>query len=392
MRILIVSPGRLPIPAVRGVAVETLIEDLLKYNETEKKCSIDIVTLYDERAKRKCVNYKNTDFIFVYLGKCYDFISDRHLLPYKILDIFFSLEALKIIKKRKSAYDCIVIQNEPLNGWIFQRFLNGKYIFHAHNDNFLISRKKEKNFLLSCDKIISISDYVTGRFLESGRKGSIVTVHNGVDVQLFDRRRHEGRRLEIRKKMHVDEHDIVLIYAGRLIPEKGVEELVKGVLLVPETVPVKLMITGSSFFENSGETKFVKRLKELCKEKKNRFVFSGYIMHDQMPLYYSAADIGCTPSIWEEPFGLSVAEQMAMELPVIATNSGAIPEIVDDSCGIILDRNDRLSSNIADSIILLAKDKAKRQNMGSAGRDKICRYFNKKTFCENWFKAIEMEE
>lgn len=111
-----------------------------------------------------------------------------------------------------------------------------------------------------------------------------------------------------------------------------------------------------------------------------------------MPLYYSAADIGCTPSIWEEPFGLSVAEQMSMELPVIVTDSGAITEIVDESCGIILERNKNLSRNIADAIISLAKDKAGRQAMGKAGRDRICRYFNKKMFCEQWFKAIGTED
>ena len=392
MRILMVSPGRLPVPAVRGGAVETLIESLLEYNEKEKKCKIDMIAMYDRNAERESSAYKETNFIFVNLGKCYEVISDRHWLPYKLLDVFFSMKALKIIRKRKNDYDCIVIQNEAVNGWIFQKYMEGKYIFHAHNDSFLASRQKERKFLLSCDKIVSISDYISSQFLKSGRKGRVVTVHNGVDVYFFYKKRYENHRHQIRSKMHIREQEIVLRYAGRLIPEKGVEELIKGFLSVPDAVPVKLMIVGSSFFENSSTTKFVRNLKELCQKKKNRFIFSGFIGHDQMPLYYSAADIGCTPSIWEEPFGLSVAEQMSMELPVIVTDSGAITEIVDESCGIILERNKNLSRNIADAIISLAKDKAGRQAMGKAGRDRICRYFNKKMFCEQWFKAIGTED
>ena len=57
MRILIISPGRLPVPAVRGGAVETLIESLLRYNEIEKKSTIDVVSLYDIFAKKSSENY-----------------------------------------------------------------------------------------------------------------------------------------------------------------------------------------------------------------------------------------------------------------------------------------------------------------------------------------------
>ena len=48
MRILMVSPGRLPVPAVRGGAVETLIESLLEYKKKKKKCKIDMIAMYEE--------------------------------------------------------------------------------------------------------------------------------------------------------------------------------------------------------------------------------------------------------------------------------------------------------------------------------------------------------
>lgn len=392
MRILMISPGRLPVPAVRGGAVETLIENLLIYNETKGDFVMDVVSLYNDSALEKSKEYKNSNFIFIKMGRWFLYASEQHLLPYKFLDSIFTLKALRVIRKGKKSYDRIVIQNEAINGWILQKFLKGIYIFHSHNDSFSIAGRKGAKFLFSCNKIIAISDFVAEKIRKAGRTNNIAVVYNGVDTELFDKSRYEEDRIRIRKQLKISEEEIALIYAGRLIPEKGVEELIKGFMLIPDSVPVKLMVTGSSFFENGADTEFVKRLRRLCEKRKDKIIFCGYVEHENMPLYYSAADIGCVPSIWEEPFGLSVAEQMAMELPVITTDSGAITEIVDDSCGIIVERNKEISNHIAEEIQTLCRDKDRRRNMGTAGRNRICCYFSQKKFCQNWFREVEMED
>ena len=123
MRILIISPGRLPVPAVRGGAVETLIESLLRYNEIEKKSTIDVVSLYDNSARKRSEKYKYSNFIFIKMGRWFLAASNRHILPYKFLDSVFSIKAQWGIKKEKvDSYDCIVIENEAINGWILQPF------------------------------------------------------------------------------------------------------------------------------------------------------------------------------------------------------------------------------------------------------------------------------
>ena len=74
MRILMVSPGRLPVPAVRGGAVETLIESLLEYNEKEKKCKIDMIAMYDRNAERESCQWFSKKCLSqiqaIFLDKC----------------------------------------------------------------------------------------------------------------------------------------------------------------------------------------------------------------------------------------------------------------------------------------------------------------------------------
>ena len=111
-----------------------------------------------------------------------------------------------------------------------------------------------------------------------------------------------------------------------------------------------------------------------------------------MPLYYAMADIGCVPSLWDEPFGLTAAEQMSMELPIITTDSGAIPEIVDPSCGYVFPRDDELSRRIASAVIELKEDASRRKAMGKKARKIIEERFSRDVFCENWFNAVQIGE
>ena len=63
INIAIVAPNILPIPAVKGGAIETLMENLIKQNEIFNEIDLTIYTIFDSEAKKKSLQYKNTDFI-----------------------------------------------------------------------------------------------------------------------------------------------------------------------------------------------------------------------------------------------------------------------------------------------------------------------------------------
>ncbi len=112
----------------------------------------------------------------------------------------------------------------------------------------------------------------------------------------------------------------VVLFVGRLIEEKGLLELLKAFGKWDEAIT--LAIAGSGPLE-----KRVSRIKE------NNFVYLGKVDQDDLPLYYSAADLLVVPSIHEEGFGRVILESLACGTPVIGSKRGAIPEAMDKTVG-----------------------------------------------------------
>lgn len=97
-----------------------------------------------------------------------------------------------------------------------------------------------------------------------------------------------------------------------------------------------------------------------------------------MPEVYSIADIGVIPSIWEEPFALTVIEQMAMQTPVIISDSGGMIELVDDKSAYIVKRGDSFIKQLKESIVRLIEEKDIRKSMGENARLKAKEFSKKK--------------
>ena len=155
-----------------------------------------------------------------------------------------------------------------------------------------------------------------------------------------------------------------------------------------EYIPqIKLMVLGSSFFDNAKkEDSFIRSLKDRAEKYKNKIVFTGFIPYNQVPDFLRLADIAVLPSMWEEPFGLTVVEALAAGLPLITTRSGGIPEIC-EGVATIVERDD-IVNNLTSAIIDLYEHPEKRKQMVAASLERA-RLFDKETFAENFFAALE---
>jgi glycosyltransferase involved in cell wall biosynthesis len=105
-----------------------------------------------------------------------------------------------------------------------------------------------------------------------------------------------------------------------------------------------------------------------------------------MPSYLQLADIAALPSMWEEPFGLTIVEAMAAGLPLVTTRSGGIPEIC-EGVATIVDR-DNVVENLASAIIDLYEHPEKRKQMATEALERA-KLFDKETFTKNFFAALE---
>ncbi len=157
-------------------------------------------------------------------------------------------------------------------------------------------------------------------------------------------------------------------YAGRLVPEKGVDDLVHAVAQVREQQPVELLIAGD------GPQK--KRLLALVAGLPGmaEAVRWAEVPHDQMADWYRSLDVLVLPSRstprWKEQFGRVLGEAMACGVPVVGSNSGFIPEFIESTQGGLLYPEGDVGA-LAEAILKLSGDAALRREMGQRGRERV---------------------
>lgn len=156
---------------------------------------------------------------------------------------------------------------------------------------------------------------------------------------------------------------------SRLTREKGQDYLIRAIPKVLEKIP-------SSYFIiiGSGPDKdyFQNLVKELRLQK--NVIMPGFV--EDIEFYYSVFDVFVFPTVWDlEGFGLVIPEAMKHKIPIIGTNHGPVPEIVDDNInGIIVKK--RNEDDIASAIIRLGLDEDLRKKMGENGFKKTQALYN----------------
>ena len=161
-----------------------------------------------------------------------------------------------------------------------------------------------------------------------------------------------------------------IIYVGRLEKEKGIFWLVKAFSTVIKKIPsAELIIIGKGKEETNLKI-FIKKLK-----LEKAIEFKGALNHSIIIKSYKDACISIVPSIYMEQFGITMIESMAMETPVIGSDIGGIPELIEnDINGYLINVFD--TKNLAEKMIFLLKNKKIAVRMGKEGRKKIEKNFD----------------
>jgi spore coat protein SA len=129
----------------------------------------------------------------------------------------------------------------------------------------------------------------------------------------------------------------VVLFVGRLIPEKGVHVFVDAMRILQRNGVASIgRIVGSPGFGTREPSQYVERLKQ---NAPSNVEFVNYVSGPALANEFRKAHIFCCPSTWNEPFGMVNVEAMATALPVVATAVGGIPEIFSDGGGILIPNN-----------------------------------------------------
>lgn len=134
----------------------------------------------------------------------------------------------------------------------------------------------------------------------------------------------------LRQQLHINKNDRVLLYAGRVSPDKGILMLLQAFkTLVAEQSDLKLVVVGDPFASRRGEkAEYQKKVLEAAKEVGDSCIMVGGQPPEKMHDYYAVADLVIVPSQVEEAFCMVAAEAMAAEKPVLASKKGGISEFV----------------------------------------------------------------
>lgn len=181
---------------------------------------------------------------------------------------------------------------------------------------------------------------------------------------------------EVRRELGVPENIILVGMVGRMTPGKGQEEFLRaaGKLLEESANKYAFIIGGNA---SPGEESYEANVHLLAKQLGlSRDVrFPGYVK--DVPRLLAALDILAFPS-HEESFGLGLTEAMAMRLPVVASGSaGVLDIVVDGETGLLVPPKD--SQSLAAGIAALARDPEKRLRFGEAGRKRVEELFSMKS-------------
>ena len=383
-KICIVAPEFLPVPATKGGAIETLIQTILDENELDHKIDIVCVTRFNRKSKQLYNKYKYTKFIPIKIidkkrgfGR---FVSGINFAIKKIFkfDIRFNIRKSKYENAiQKSNADLIVF--ESTNNYISENFTSkigkNKFILHLHkiyNPN----EEWEKQFEL----IIALSDYCKNRLSSNGLipKNRIHVLYNGIDLSKFDRNSNEIDNKKLREHYGIDDDQLIIIYTGRIMEIKGVEELICAYKKIDKKNKSCLLICGGDIDNRNKGSRYLEHVKKLSKG--SNIVFTGYIPNEDLYKYYNLADIAVFPSTGEEGLGNVVVEAMACKLPTIISNSGGMPELVNNNTSLIVKLGDSFVDDLSKAIDRLLLDKDLREKMGYEGYLRSKEFSSKKYF------------
>ncbi|MFD0694237.1 glycosyltransferase family 4 protein [Paenibacillus sp. GCM10027628] len=364
MSVAIVTPGVFPVPSETSSSVEQVVHKTAE--QLAKRMKVDVLGCKTPRQpsyeKKEGVHYARVRY-----GNSASYIEGISGQIAKLKPTF------------------IQVENRPR----FVRYLRKKHPLAKislvlHSTTFISTPHIKIQELSACLRAANVI-IVNSEFLKKllGRKvpssaHKIVAQHLGVDMERFiSKWSPQGAESRIRKLRELGyENQKIILFVGRLIPKKGVHHLLHAMMQVIQTEPnAILIVVGSAQYGSDRQTEYVRKLHRLGGTIPQYVRFVPFVSHEEIAKWYQIADVVAVPSAPNEAFGLVNVEAMATGVPVVATRSGGIQEIVaDGNTGYLFDY-EKITEDLPRYLLRLLENAELRKAMGEQGTQRVKQLF-----------------
>ncbi len=352
MKIAMICTEKLPVPSIRGGAIQQYIDAVLPY--MEEKHDVTVFCIADPELSQK----ESGNICYVKAASTQDYISG-------------------VIDHLNDEYDLIHVFNRPQ--WvnlIAEKLPYTKISLSLHNEMLLPSKiSKEEG-----EKCIQRVKFITtvSRFIEAGVKkfypeaaGKIHTVYSGVDVNRYQpvwSQEATKIRNQLKARYGLTGKKVVL-FIGRLSQKKGAHILIKAVNQILSTHPdTALVLVGSKWYGENQEDSYVRQVKQMADTLDTDVVMTGFLPPNEVVSHYYLGDVFICASQWREPLARVHYEAMAAGIPIITTDRGGNAEVVKGKGnGIVISEYDQPQA-FADAIAYLLEQPDIALEMGKVGR------------------------
>ncbi|NBD26525.1 glycosyltransferase family 4 protein [Paenibacillus glycinis] len=376
-KVAFVTPGTFPLPSPTSSSVERVVEKTVPLLASRIEAHI--------------------------YGRISRSLGRRGKLGMAVIERFPAANKQTYIRCVKRAIgklrpDLLQVENRPRYVLKLKQALPNKRVWlNLHSNTFIRERAIQPRTLSQCfqsaDRIIVNSEFLredaAGRVPQCADK--LRVVYPGVDIERFPSQFSAAgatQRAELRTRRKWLGRSVVL-FMGRLQEIKGVHHLLK---LMPQLIrahpSVLLVIVGGAFYGSKRTTPYVRKLHRIGRTMRNHVRFVPYVPYSEVPSWFLGADVAVVPSGSREAFGLVNVEAMSCGLPVVATRSGGMKEIIDDGVTGYLVNPDHVVSEMRSRLLELLCNDQLRQDMGRQSRRRVEQHFTWRHSAERWLELL----
>jgi len=357
LKVLMICTEKLPVPPVRGGAIQTYIEGISGMLSDQHDLTILGTTdpslpLEEFKNNIGYVRIDGEQVLEIYAEKVIDFLNDNY---FDLIHVFNRPRLIPLIRKVAP---------------------HSRIILSMHNDMFDTNKIHPVDALAAInevERIITVSNYVGNTIckLYPQAASKVHTIYSGVNLDAFIPWEKSNSATQIRQKLREEHHletKTVILFVGRLTPKKGTDLLIQALNEVYSLDSnIALVIVGGTWYSVDTVTDYVAYIRALAEKAPFPVITTGYVSADLIHQWFWAGDIFVCPSQWQEPLARVHYEAMAAGLPFLTTDRGGNSEVVIDQNGLIVAQPED-PFEFSEKLKVLLTNPELRRSMGQTGR------------------------